>query len=55
MKRLIILATLGILAGCTATHPEADLNADWTGTAKLEKNHANPLVDFNFTADPTAV
>lgn len=55
MKRLIILATLGILAGCTATHPEADLNADWTGTAKLEKSYANPLVDFNFTADPTAV
>ena len=46
---------LAVLAGCAPEYQEAVLNADWTGTAKLEKTLSNPLVDFNFTADPTAV
>lgn len=31
------------------------LKVDWTGTAKLETGYANPLIDFNYTADPTAI
>ena len=56
MKRPIILALAAALTACAQQQaPEAVLTADWTGTAKLEKTLANPLVDFNFTADPTAV
>ena len=55
MKRPIILALAAALTACAQQAPEAILTADWTGTAKLEKTLANPLVDFNFTADPTAV
>ena len=55
MKRLGIIAILGLMAGCAPRSSEAILTADWAGTAKLEKKHANPLIDFNFTADPTSV
>lgn len=55
MKRPIILTLAAALTACAQPEPEAILTADWTGTAKLEKTLANPLVDFNFTADPTAV
>ena len=55
MKRPIILALAAALTACAQQAPEAILTTDWTGTAKLEKTLANPLVDFNFTADPTAV
>lgn len=55
MKRPIILTLAAALTACAQQAPEAVLTADWTGTAKLEKTLANPLVDFNFTADPTAV
>lgn len=55
MKRPIILTLAAALTACAQQAPEAVLTADWTGTAKLEKILANPLVDFNFTADPTAV
>lgn len=55
MKRPIILTLAAALTACAQQAPEAVLTADWTGTAKLEKTLANPLIDFNFTADPTAV
>lgn len=50
-----ILTILFVLSGCSHEIPQAILTADWSGTAKLEKGYANPLIDFNFTADPTAV
>ncbi len=46
---------LGVMAACAPESKEAVLTADWTGTAKLEKKLSNPLIDFNFTADPTSV
>ena len=55
MNKLGIIAVLGALAACAPESTETVLSADWTGTAKLEKKVSNPLVDFNFTADPTAV
>lgn len=55
MKRPILLVLAAALTACAQQVPEAILTADWTGTAKLEKTLANPLVDFSFTADPTAV
>ncbi len=55
MKRPILLFLAAALTACAQQVPEAILTADWTGTAKLEKTLANPLVDFSFTADPTAV
>ncbi len=55
MRKIRIIAIAAALAACAPETPEAVLTADWSGTAKLEKALANPLVDFNFTADPTAV
>ena len=58
MKRILymyMLLAAGALTGCRPKISEPILTADWTGTAKLENTLANPLVDFNFTADPTAV
>lgn len=58
MKRILymyMLLAAGALTGCRPKISEPILTADWTGTAKLEKKLANPLIDFNFTADPTSV
>lgn len=55
MKKVGILAIAVLLTGCAPRALNAVLTSDWTGTAKLEKTFANPLVDFSFTADPTAV
>lgn len=55
MRKLGIIMILGVMAACAPESKEAVLTADWTGTAKLEKKLSNPLIDFNFTADPTSV
>ena len=58
MKRILymyMLLAAGALTGCRPKISEPILTADWTGTAKLEKKLANPLIDFNITADPTSV
>lgn len=55
MKTHPLIPLLLALAGCAVEPLEAELTADWSGTAKLEKLCANPLIDFNFTADPTAI
>lgn len=54
-RKLGIIAILGVMAACAPESKEAVLTADWSGTAKLEKKLSNPLIDFNFTADPTSV
>lgn len=55
MRKLGIIMILGVMAACAPESKEAVLTADWKGTAKLEKKLSNPLIDFNFTADPTSV
>ena len=55
MRKLGIIMILGVMAACAPESKEAVLTADWNGTAKLEKKLSNPLIDFNFTADPTSV
>ena len=50
---LLSIAVLAF-ASCTQQRP-TPLQADWTGSLKLDSAYHNPLLDFLYTADPTAV
>ncbi|MBQ0021643.1 MAG: family 43 glycosylhydrolase [Prevotellaceae bacterium] len=49
---ILIAATL---VSCSPKLPETQLTVNWRGTLKMDSAYNNPLVDFIYTADPTAV
>lgn len=53
LPALIPLVLLVLFSSCQAR--TARLCTSWTGTPKLDNGYSNPLLDFTFTADPTAV
>lgn len=58
MRFLIYLFAIGTLlrlVGCDPQRPDVPLQADWTGTLKMDSAAQNPLVDFQYMGDPTAI
>ena len=53
LPALIPLVLLVLFSSCQTR--TARLCTSWTGTPKLDNGYSNPLLDFTFTADPTAV
>ncbi|MBO4500022.1 MAG: family 43 glycosylhydrolase [Bacteroidaceae bacterium] len=49
-----ILAVMILTASCAGGN-SGELKVDWKGTLKMDKMFCNPLLDFAYTADPTAV
>lgn len=58
MKPFFILLSLlasVTMFGKTKKSPTAPLQVEWRGTLKMDSAYHNPMLDFIYTADPTAV
>lgn len=55
MILFLSVASLLQYVGCGERHPEQPLTADWSGTLKMDSARHNPIIDFNYAADPTAI